>query len=87
MSKKHNKEQKALQIAKRKALKQANIQRTNTVKLVKESKKKHHSTSHPEGACGNIGCTRCNPGRIKCEKTIAQVPVSGKEKYLRRVNH
>ena len=45
----------------------------NKKKKSKDAKKKFHSQSHPYGACGNIGCKRCNPAPRK-HKHLVRLP-------------
>jgi hypothetical protein len=36
-------------------------------------KKKLNTKSHPQGACTNIGCKRCNPAHLTLTKSVRKV--------------
>lgn len=72
MSKKSKALAKTKRLFKKRAIKLANKakyqtwkeqgQNTKSIRARKNNKRKLVSTeSHPNGACGNIGCKRCNP--------------------------
>ena len=86
MSKKYDKLQREARTAKKKAVRKANQERHNQTSegTKKKGEKKKHLTSHPYGACGNIGCKRCNPFFNKKEVNEIET-LTPKELYLKRV--
>jgi len=51
---------KAARVAKYEAFRKLGIN-TKSKRAKVKRKKTMNSTSHPDGACGNIGCIKCNP--------------------------
>lgn len=74
-------------------------QNSKSSRFMKNAKKsKKHTKSHPYGACGNIGCKRCNPSKsVKSSHEFKGTHYFGshyvvnwitpKEKFLTRVGY